>query len=240
MKIALLGYGKMGKMIEHIAQQRGHIIVAKIDSHSPFDIKDADVAIDFSSPECAFSHIKACAEAKKPIICGTTGWTEKWDLAVNEITKNDTAMVFSSNFSMGVNIFFELNEYLSKLIAPYPQYNASVTETHHIHKKDAPSGTAITLCDGILSQNNKYKGWVLDNEKDTIHDDQIKVTSIREGEVPGTHSICYDNAIDSIEICHTAHSREGFALGAVIAAEWIINKKGLFSMKDVIFNDKNK
>ncbi|MDD4820097.1 MAG: dihydrodipicolinate reductase C-terminal domain-containing protein [Flavobacteriales bacterium] len=217
MRIALLGYGKMGRLIEKIALERSHSIVARIDSHSTFDLNGADVAIDFSAPSCAFYHIENTVKAGIPIVCGTTGWNDKWDEAVKLIEQNEGAMIYSSNFSLGVNVFFRLNEFLAKMLKPYPQYTPSITETHHIHKKDAPSGTAITLSEGIGKN--------------------IEIKSIREGEVPGTHSVSYDSEIDSIEICHTAHSRDGFALGAVLAAEWVIGKKGIFSMQDVIFKD---
>ena len=230
MKIALFGYGKMGKMIEEIAQQRNHTIVAKIDENSKdIDFSAMDVAIDFSVPTSAFSNITSCLENGVPVISGTTGWLQHYDEAVDICNKNKGAFIYASNFSLGVNVFFELNEYLAKMMKTLKQYQVSMEEIHHTQKLDAPSGTAITLAEGVLKHTD-YKGWKLD-ERD---EDTIPITAKRIGTVPGTHTINYDSSVDSIEIKHTAHNREGFALGAVIAAEWIVGKEGVFSMKDVL------
>lgn len=230
MKIALFGYGKMGKMIEEIAQQRNHTIVAKIEENSKdIDFSAMDVAIDFSVPTSAFSNITSCLENGVPVISGTTGWLQHYDEAVDICNKNKGAFIYASNFSLGVNVFFELNEYLAKMMKTLKQYQVSMEEIHHTQKLDAPSGTAITLAEGVLKHTD-YKGWKLDErDKDTI-----PITAKRIGTVPGTHTINYDSSVDSIEIKHTAHNREGFALGAVIAAEWIVGKEGVFSMKDVL------
>ncbi|MCM5663945.1 4-hydroxy-tetrahydrodipicolinate reductase [Galbibacter mesophilus] len=230
MKIALLGYGKMGKMIEQIAISRGHEIVAKVDENTKdLDITQADVAIDFSIPTVAFQNITLCLENKVPVISGTTGWLDKYQDAVELCEKNDGAFIYASNFSLGVNIFFQLNEYLASMMKNLSQYNISMEEIHHTQKLDAPSGTAITLAEGILKNTDKT-GWQLDN----ANENEIPIKALREPEVPGTHSISYDSEVDRIEIKHTAHNREGFALGAVIASEWIIGKTGIFSMKDVL------
>lgn len=230
MNIALFGYGKMGRMIEQIAQDRGHTIVAKVDVDAKeIPYHKMDVAIDFSTPESAFDNITGCFEHKVPVICGTTGWLSNYDQAVSICNKNQSGFIYASNFSLGVNIFFELNSYLAKMMSGLEQYNVTMEEIHHAQKLDAPSGTAITLAEGIIAQS-EYKGWKLDQEENNI----IPITSKREGMVPGTHTISYGSSVDSIEIKHTAHNREGFALGAVIASEWIQGKTGVFSMKDVL------
>lgn len=230
MRIALFGYGKMGKMIEQVALSRNHEIVAKIDvdSESP-DFKNMDVAIDFSMPKAAFQNIGQCLENEVPIISGTTGWLENYDNAVKLCEEKKGAFIYASNFSLGVNVFFELNEYLARMMNNLKDYNVSMEEIHHTQKLDAPSGTAITLAEGIIS-NSDYEGWELDGKDDT----KIPIKSKRIGLTPGTHTVNYENEIDSIEIKHTAHNREGFALGAVIAAEWILGKTGVFTMKDVL------
>ncbi|MDD3723278.1 MAG: 4-hydroxy-tetrahydrodipicolinate reductase [Lutibacter sp.] len=231
MKIALLGYGKMGKIIEQIALQRGHEIVLKIDENSAdFDITLADVAIDFSIPAAAFNNISNCLNNHVPVISGTTGWLAKLPEAVELCKQNNGAFISASNFSLGVNIFFELNTYLAKLMHNLEQYTISIEEIHHTKKLDAPSGTAITLAEGIID-NTEKESWTLNvTNKET----EIPITAKRIDEVPGTHSVAYKSAVDSLEIKHTAHSRDGFALGAVIAAEWIIGKTGVFTMKDVL------
>lgn len=230
MNIGLFGYGKMGKMIEQIAQKRGHSIVAKIDDASqPIDYKSMDVAIDFSTPESAFNNITSCFKNGVPVICGTTGWLERYAEAVEICNNNKGGFIYASNFSLGVNIFFELNAQLAKMMANLEEYKVSMEEIHHTQKLDAPSGTAITLAEGII-QNTPYEKWKLEDNGDKT----IPITSIREGIVPGTHSIAYESAVDKIEIKHEAHNREGFALGAVIASEWIAGKSGVFSMKDVL------
>ena len=230
MKIALLGYGKMGKMIEQIAISRGHEIVAKVDeSTQDFDIKTADVAIDFSIPSVAFKNISLCLENNVPVISGTTGWLDNYDKAVELCNKNNGAFIYASNFSLGVNVFFQLNEYLAKMMKNLSQYEVAIEEIHHTQKLDAPSGTAITLAEGIINNSNK-EAWKLEEAASN----EIPITALREPEVPGTHTISYKSEVDTIDIKHTAHNREGFALGAVVASEWIIGKTGVFSMKDVL------
>ena len=230
MKIGLFGYGKMGKMIEQIAQERGHRIVAKIDEDSTnVDFGSMDVAIDFSTPDAAFNNITGCFKHGVPVISGTTGWLDRYSDAVSHCEQNKGAFIYASNFSLGVNIFFELNEQLAKMMAGLQQYKVSMEEIHHTQKLDAPSGTAISLAEGII-QNTTYEKW----ELDTSEEKTILIHSKREGMVPGTHSITYESDVDTIEIKHEAHNRQGFALGAVIAAEWIQGKTGVFTMKDVL------
>lgn len=230
MRIALFGYGKMGQMIEQVALKRGHEIVAKIDEHTQnIDFNSMDVAIDFSMPEAAYSNITKCIENNVPIISGTTGWLDKYKDAVALCESKNGAFIYASNFSLGVNIFFELNNYLAKMMQNLPEYKVSLEEIHHTQKLDAPSGTAITLAEGVIS-NSVYSQWKLDDNSN----DSLPITSKRIGKTPGTHTVTYDNIVDSIEIKHTAHNREGFALGAVTAAEWIIGKVGVFSMRDVL------
>lgn len=230
MNIGLFGYGKMGKMIEQIAQERGHTIVAKIDTGTEnIDFKSMDVAIDFSTPDAAFENITNCFKNGVPVISGTTGWLSNYADAVELCQKHDGGFIYASNFSLGVNIFFELNTHLARMMAGLEQYKVSMEEIHHTQKLDAPSGTAITLAEGII-KNSSYENWKLHETADKA----ITINSIREGMVPGTHSISYESAVDKIEIKHVAHNREGFALGAVIAAEWIKGKTGVFTMKDVL------
>lgn len=230
MKIALLGYGKMGKVIERIALERGHEIVLKKDENNTYDgLSTADVAIDFSVPTAAVSNISACFNSNVPVVSGTTGWLEHYDEMIALCNEKKGGFISSSNFSLGVNIFFGLNEYLAKIMKQFDSYKVSMEEIHHIHKLDAPSGTAISLAQGVI-QNSNYAEWTLEEAKNN----QIHIEAKRIGEVPGTHTVNYDSAIDSIEIKHTAHNREGFALGAVIAAEWLAGKQGIFTMKDVL------
>lgn len=230
MKIALLGYGKMGKVIEGIALKRGHEIVLRKDHNDTYEgLENADVAIDFSVPSAAVSNISACFATNIPVVSGTTGWLDQYDEMVALCNAENGAFIYGSNFSLGVNIFFELNNYLAKMMANLKQYNVTMEEIHHTQKLDAPSGTAITLAEGII-ENSDYCSWTLENPSEN----QIHIDAKRIENVPGTHSVFYDSAVDQIEIKHTAHSREGFALGAVIAAEWIQNKKGVFTMKDVL------
>ncbi|MDO6472240.1 4-hydroxy-tetrahydrodipicolinate reductase [Maribacter sp. 1_MG-2023] len=230
MRIALFGYGKMGQMIEQVAIKRGHEIIAKIDENSKnIDYSTMDVAIDFSMPEAAFGNITKCLSNNIPIISGTTGWLDKYEDATTLCQEKKGAFIYASNFSLGVNIFFELNNYLAKMMQNLPEYNVELEEIHHTQKLDAPSGTAITLAEGVIANSN-YKQWKLDNASN----ETLKITSKRIGTVPGTHTVSYDSIVDSIEIKHTAHNREGFALGAVTAAEWIIGKSGVFSMRDVL------
>lgn len=231
MKIALLGYGKMGKTIEKIALNRKHEIVLKIDKDEvDYDITKADVAIDFSIPSVAFQNISNCLQNNVPIVSGTTGWLDKYDDAVELCKKQNGAFIYASNFSLGVNIFFELNEYLAKMMKNLHQYQVSVEEIHHTQKLDAPSGTAITLAEGII-KNSQKTHWKLDDVDD---ENGIAIEAKRLPNVPGTHTVTYKSDVDTIDIKHTAHSRNGFALGAVIASEWLVGKKGVYTMKDVL------
>ncbi|TMM53847.1 4-hydroxy-tetrahydrodipicolinate reductase [Maribacter algarum] len=230
MKIALFGYGKMGKMIEQVAQQRGHTIVAKVDVDTiDIDFSSMDVAIDFSMPDAAFGNISNCIENNVPIISGTTGWLQNYDKAIALCNEKRGAFIYASNFSLGVNVFFELNSYLAKMMKNLEQYEVSMEEIHHTQKLDAPSGTAITLAKGVIEHTN-YEHWKLDEGKEK----EIPITSKRIGVTPGTHTVVYNSKVDTIDIKHTAHNREGFAHGAVIAAEWLVGKTGVFSMKDVL------
>ena len=231
MKIALLGYGRMGRAIEKIALNRGHEIVLKIDINSlEYDISEVDVAIDFSIPSSAFNNITNCFKNGVPVVSGTTGWLDQFDEATAICTKNKRSFISATNFSLGVNIFFELNEQLAKIMADLEDYSISMEEIHHTQKLDAPSGTAITLAKGIIKNSSKRK-WELDV---STSNNTIPIVAKRIPEVPGTHSVTYESSIDTIDIKHTAHNREGFALGAVVAAEWLVGKKGIFSMKDVL------
>lgn len=230
MKIALLGYGRMGKAIEKVALERGHDIVIRKDLEPlAVDLGLAEVAIDFSHPSAAYDNIVECINAGVPVVSGTTGWLDRYEEAKARCIEKKGAFLYASNFSIGVNLFFNLNAYLARMMANLKDYKVSMEEVHHVHKLDAPSGTAISLAQDILDNSDKEK-WSLEaeSEKDLF----IKVK--REGEVPGTHLVKYESEVDSIEIRHTAHNRTGFALGAVVAAEWILNKKGVFKMSDVL------
>jgi 4-hydroxy-tetrahydrodipicolinate reductase len=230
MKIALLGYGKMGQVIERIALERGHTIVLKKDENNTYQgLENADVAIDFSVPMAAVTNISSCFEANVPVVSGTTGWLAQFDEMIALCNNKNGGFIYSSNYSLGVNIFFELNSYLAKMMANLKNYQVSMEEIHHTQKLDEPSGTAISLANGII-ENTDYTNWTLDSP----NQGEIKINALREGTVPGTHSIDYTSEVDSIEIKHTAHNREGFALGAVIAAEWLAGKKGVYTMKDVL------
>lgn len=232
MKIALIGYGKMGKAIEGIALEKGHEIVVKAgrDGFTDEEVKHADVAIDFSLPETAFENCKRIISLGIPVVSGTTGWLDKKP-QIEELTREkQTAFLYASNFSLGVNLFFAVNEYLAKLMAGH-SYSVSMDEIHHTQKLDAPSGTAITLAEAIINANEKLKSWTI-NPK--AKENEIPIVVDRVDPTPGTHSIHYDSEVDSIEIKHTAHSRIGFASGALLAAEWLHNKKGVFSMKDLL------
>jgi 4-hydroxy-tetrahydrodipicolinate reductase len=230
MKIALLGYGRMGKSIEGIALERHHSIALKVcDSTSNFDFSNTDVAIDFSIPTVAVTHIKKALDAGVPVISGTTGWLDHYTEVVDYCNAKNGTFLYASNFSLGVNIFFEINKRLSQLMASIDGYSVEIEEIHHTQKLDTPSGTAITLAEQIIEHTN-YKNWTLDTPKSQ----DIYIDAKRIENVSGTHDITYTSEIDSLSIKHTAHSRQGFAMGAVIAAEWIKNKKGVFSMKDVL------
>lgn len=230
MKIAILGYGKMGKTIEKLALQKGHSIVVKSSSTSEsIDISEADVAIEFSTPNAAVKNIELCLNNQIPVISGTTGWLEDYDEIIKLCEKRNGSFIYASNFSVGVNLFFNINEYLSKLMEPWKEYQVSIEEIHHTQKKDAPSGTAITLAEGII-KNSEKKEWSLEEDSEK----ELKITSHRIEDVKGTHIINYNSEIDTISIKHEAHKREGFAMGAILAAEWLQNKKGVYSMKDVL------
>lgn len=230
MKIALLGYGRMGKEIEKISLQRGHQIIIKDSGKDTYDITTADIAIDFSIPDVAFKNISLCLNNNVPVISGTTGWLDKYDSVVELCNENKGAFIYASNFSLGVNVFFELNKQLAKMMQTLNQYDISIEEIHHTKKLDAPSGTAITLAEGIIENSDKNT-WELNTK---TSEENIPITAIRTPNVPGTHKINYNSEIDNIEIKHTAHNRQGFALGAVIAAEWLIDKKGIYTMRDVL------
>lgn len=231
MKIALVGYGKMGKIIDEIAQKRGHEIVARLkETPTAENLNNADVAIEFSLPEAAYDNIKACFENKIPVICGTTGWLEKKGEVEKMAVDYDSAFLYGSNFSLGVNLFFALNEKVAEIMKNVDEYSCQLEEIHHIHKKDAPSGTAISIAEGIIKNNPKFNAWKLEETQGK----ELGIFAIREDEVPGTHSVYYKSEVDEIEIKHTAFNRNGFALGAVVAAEWIKDKKGNFTMTDVL------
>ena len=236
MNIALIGYGKMGKEIEQMALLRGHKIVLKGELNnenllSSAQLKTADVAIEFSVPESAINNIYKCFEANIPVVVGTTGWLNSLDEVINNCNNKQQTLFYASNFSIGVNLFFKLNQQLAKLMNVYPDYNVSIEEIHHIHKIDAPSGTSISLANQVIANNTNKKCWVndLSNNKN-----ELSIISQRIDEVPGTHTVTYQSSVDDISIKHIAHNRKGFALGAIIAAEWVIGKKGVFGMNDLI------
>ncbi len=236
MKIALIGYGKMGKIIESIALQRGHTVDLKIDIDNKEDLtkenlQQCDAAIEFTGPHSAKENIMKCLDAGIPVVSGSTGWLESRNEVDNYCKEKNGSFLYASNFSVGVNIFFELNKKLAQLMKGHEDYKISLEEIHHTQKKDAPSGTAITLAEQILHEIPRKKNWV---NMDSLKPGELVIISKREDPAPGTHRIKYSSTIDDIEIIHTAHSREGFALGAVLAAEHICNKKGIFCMKDVL------
>ncbi len=236
MKIALIGYGKMGKAIEEIAISKGHEIVLRItheniNEFSTENIQKAEVCIEFSSPETAFSNVKKCLEAQVPTVCGTTAWLDHLEDAKAICLKNETAFLFASNFSIGVNLFFKINKMVSKLMSNHHEYNVTMEEIHHTQKKDAPSGTAVTLSEAILENYPEKNKWV---NAHSDKENELVIISKRIDPAPGTHTVQYDSDIDSITITHTAHSRKGFAMGALMAAEYIYNKKGVFTMEDIL------
>lgn len=231
MKIALLGYGKMGKVIERIALERRHEIVLRKGSSDSFEgLSNADVAIDFSVPSAAVGHISECLNRNVPIVSGTTGWLNDYDQMVGLCNEKNGSFIYGSNFSLGVNLFFELNDYLAKMMSKFDQYSVSMEEIHHTQKLDAPSGTAISLAKDII-KNSDYSNWTIEQEHNK---NELFIDAKRIENVPGTHSVFYNSTVDTIEIKHTAHNRDGFALGSVIAAEWILGKKGVFTMRDVL------
>jgi 4-hydroxy-tetrahydrodipicolinate reductase len=251
MKIALIGYGKMGRVIGQIALERGHVIVSKIDIHNPGDFdseafRSAEVAIEFTTPATAFDNYRKCFAVGMPVVSGTTGWTHHMDEIRRQCREKGQTFFYASNFSIGVNLFFALNRRLAKLMNPFPAYDVSLTETHHIHKLDAPSGTGITLAEGILEEISRKKQWRLDehypasNPADaaaTGDPEELLIRAIRKGEVPGIHEICYESEADRITIRHEAKSRAGFALGAVLAAEFTVGRKGFLGMKEMLQSD---
>jgi len=230
MKIALLGYGKMGKTIEAIALNRGHDIVLKTSQSIASEITTADVAIDFSIPKAAFNNISNCINHNVPVISGTTGWLENYPKITALCEEKKGAFIYASNFSLGVNIFFELNKSLAKMMSTLKDYKVVIEEIHHTQKLDAPSGTAISLAEDIINNNANYNAWQLDSNTNKT----IPITAKRIENVPGTHNITYNSEIDTIKLEHIAHSRQGFALGALVAAEWLVGKTGVYTMKDVL------
>lgn len=236
MKIVLIGYGKMGKEIEKIALERGHQIVAKIDVDNPSDLdkltnKDADVAIEFSNPVSAYQNLVKCIQKQLPVVCGTTGWLEKKD-EIEELTKvNNSTFFYASNYSIGVNLFFKLNKFLAGLMKNHSEYDIYTNEIHHLEKKDSPSGTAITVAEGIIDAYPNKDKWV---NNEIPSENEVAIWSQRESIIPGTHTVKYISKVDQIEITHEAFSRQGFALGAVIAAEWVKDKKGVLGMEDLL------
>jgi 4-hydroxy-tetrahydrodipicolinate reductase len=248
MKVALVGYGKMGKIIERIAKERGHQIVSIIDIDNQQDFesaafKSADVAIEFSRPNVAPANLRKCFAAGVPVVCGTTGWTAELPAIQAEMKAKNATLFWSSNYSIGVNIFSAVNKFLAKIMNRFPDYDVKMSETHHIHKLDAPSGTAITLAEGILDNLDRKNKWVKGtllaadgtlSGTEQCKADELPISSERRGEVPGIHSVTYESAADTITITHDAKSREGFAMGAVLAAEFTAGKKGFFGMNDML------
>jgi 4-hydroxy-tetrahydrodipicolinate reductase len=237
MNIALIGYGKMGKAIEKIALSKGHKIIVIVDSKKTIEnisFEGVDVAIEFTRPELAAKHTAFCLEIGVPIVVGTTAWKKELASITDLVLKNNGSVLHANNFSIGVNLFFEMNNKLAKIMQDHTEYKLRIKETHHTQKLDKPSGTALSLAEGIIENNEHYSNWKLletDNEKNA---NEFFIQSIREENVPGTHLISYESQIDSIHFEHIAHTRDGFALGAIVAAEWLLNKKGIFTMKDVL------
>ncbi len=236
MKIALIGYGKMGKEIEQIALQRNHTFPLIIDINNQDDLTienlyGVDVAIEFTSPETAVGNIKKCFAAGVPVVCGSTGWHDQFEEVKAQCMRENKTLFYTSNYSLGVNIFFKMNEYLAKMMNNFPQYEIEMEEIHHTQKLDAPSGTAISLAEGIIKNVDRKTKWELDQQSD---EEAIKITAVRRETVPGTHIILYESEIDFIEITHSAKNRKGLALGAVLAAEFVIGKKGVLTMDDLL------
>ena len=241
MKIAIIGYGKMGVAIEKIAIERGHEVVLKINLDNMLEftienLKKCDVAIDFTEPSSVITNIYKCFEANLPVVVGTTGWYNKFEEIKSACLTTNNTLLHATNYSLGVNLFFELNKKLAQLMNNYSNYNVMMEEIHHTEKKDAPSGTAITLAKGIIENLDRKNKWV---NNQTFEENELSIISKRINDVPGTHEICYQSAEDDITITHTAYNRNGFALGAVIGAEYIHNKKGIFTMKEVLFSLPN-
>lgn len=233
MNIILLGYGKMGRIIERVAIERGHTISARIDENNRAEIAlvKGDVAIEFSHPDAAFDNIRTCLLKNIPVVCGTTGWLSRKPEIDQLCMEQEGAFFYASNYSLGVNIFFKVNEYLSRMLNNFPEYDVEMDEIHHTEKRDAPSGTAISLAEGVMRNMNRKKTWVNENSENP---DELVIKSFRIAQIPGTHVVKFASPIDDIEIKHTAHSREGFAKGAVHVAEWIRDKKGVLSMDDFL------
>ena len=236
MNIALIGYGRMGHEIESISVKRGHFIKLIVDQDNENDLNNAnlngiDVAIEFSSPAAAFNNIRKCLDGKVPVVSGTTGWLENYNKVVEVCNKNETSFIYSSNFSIGVNLLFRLNSELAKQMERYHDYSVAIEEIHHTKKLDAPSGTAITLAEGIVNQHSKYDKWCFERDRASMC---IPINSIREGVVPGIHIVTWDSEIDTISLKHESKNRKGFALGAIVAAEFIQTRKGIFTMDDVM------
>ncbi len=236
MKIALIGYGKMGKEIEKIALERNHQILYKfdidnIDEFTPENLKKADIAIEFTQPDSALENYKKCFEANIPVVSGTTGWLDDLPYIKSQCKQNGQTFFYASNFSIGVNMFFKLNEFFAKLMNNTEGYDVSISETHHTEKKDAPSGTAVTIAEKIIKNYNAKDNWVKEN---SVNDKEIVIRSFREGKVPGKHTVIYESDVDYIELTHNAKSRKGFALGAVLAAEFALNRKGFLTMDDLL------
>lgn len=242
MKIILFGYGKMGKLIEPIAQRRGHEIIQIIDSDNASDwsiedLKKADIAIDFSTPDAVLTHIQLCFDAQIPVVVGTTGWHENLDQIKELCLLGNNTLLYGSNFSIGVNVLFHINKILAKVMEPYRQYDVQLEEIHHLEKLDSPSGTAITLAEGIIANNRSKTSWVnqIDEHEEeiVIKNEDLLIESHRMEEVPGTHTVLYSSEIDQIELKHIARNRKGFAYGAVIAAEWLLGKEGFFEISEM-------
>lgn len=233
MRILLVGYGKMGKTIERVALSRGHTIAGRIDidNAGDLDTADADVAIEFSHPEAAYANVRKCVERKLPVVCGTTGWLDRKREIESLAEQAGATFFYASNYSLGVNLFFKLNEHLARMMNQFPDYDVTIEEVHHVQKKDAPSGTAITLAEGVMRNLERKKRWV---NSDSREGSELAIHSFRVNDVPGTHVVKYLSAVDDIEIKHTAHTREGFALGAVMVAEWIQGKRGVLNMDDFL------
>jgi 4-hydroxy-tetrahydrodipicolinate reductase len=244
MKIALLGYGKMGKIIEKMATDRNHEIVLKIssanlDELTTGNLQKADVAIEFSNPESVISNIKKCFEAGVPVVVGATGWYAEFNAIKQQCEAGNHALLYGTNYSVGVNIFFHVNKMLAKLMNNYPYYDVQIEEIHHTQKLDSPSGTAITIAEGIIENidaKDKWENYLVSDDNDSdanIKPNELLIESLRIDSVPGTHTVIYDSEVDSIEFKHTAHNRSGFALGAVLAAEWLQDRKGVFPIQDM-------
>lgn len=241
MKIALFGYGKMGKIIKEIAISRGHSIVLKVDEHNAAtftdaELKAADVAIEFTRPDAVIANIRRCFSCGVPVVVGTTGWSDNLPGITEECKQANATLFHASNYSIGVNLFFRLNEKLAELMNGFPEYDVAVEEIHHVHKLDAPSGTALTIANGVMSKLERKQNWKLYENDAEVYPEatELPIVSVREGEVPGTHTVTYISEVDRIDITHEAFNRKGFALGAVVAAEWVHKRKGVFTMNDML------